>query len=100
MSAKRISASQRAVSNIRKRLRKDMETLAFTHRGCPSARGCGCLVDESLSILERAESLLFAFEVNSYMDPTSPRRIVMSDNSVDTPDGNPSVDESVKVDRG
>ena len=50
-----------------------MAALALTHRGCKTARGCGCLVDKSLDSLAHAESLLFKFELDSYADPTTPR---------------------------
>ncbi len=79
---RKTTASQRAVQNIRKRLRKDMEVLALTHKGCDRARGCGCLVDRSLQSLEQAERELFSFELLTYADPTTQRRIVQADNSI------------------
>jgi len=79
---KRTTPSQRAVVNIRKRLRQDMERLALTHRGCDRARRCGCLVDLALTELTRTEHALFQFEIDSYADPSTPRRLVHSDNSI------------------
>lgn len=70
---KSVTPSQRAVNNIRTRLRKDMAALALTHRGCESARGCGCFVDRSLDALEKAEAQLFKYELDSYANPKSPR---------------------------
>ena len=69
----KVTPSQRVVVNIRTRLRKDMRALALSHRGCETPRGCGCLVDRSLAILERAEAQLFQWELFSYSDPTTPR---------------------------
>lgn len=76
------NASQRCVDNIRKRLRDDMQRLALTHRGCAVARGCGCLVDKTLDVLGAAEQKLFYYELNSYANPSTPRRIVEADNTV------------------
>jgi hypothetical protein len=76
------TASQRTVRNIRTRLRRDMQRLALTHRGCDRARGCGCLVDKALAKLVEAEAALFTFELDSYADPATPRRIVQPDNRV------------------
>jgi hypothetical protein len=78
----RRSHSQRAVINIRKRLRQDMERLALTHKGCSQARGCGCLVDLALIALTRTESDLFRFEIDSYADPSTARRLVNEDNTI------------------
>ena len=69
----KVTPSQRVVVNIRTRLRRDMRALALSHRGCKTARGCGCLVDKGLAILERAEAQLFQYEIVSYADPTTPR---------------------------
>ena len=80
---KQTTHAQRAVSHIRKRLRQDMERLAVTHRGCETRRGCGCLVDHALTILEAAENGLFKYELDSYMDPKSPRRLVNAANEVE-----------------
>jgi hypothetical protein len=74
--------SQRAVSNIRSRIRKDMQVLALTHRGCSCSRGCGCLVDLALGALERCERLMFDAELYTMADPSSPRREVQADNSI------------------
>jgi hypothetical protein len=57
---------QKNVSNVRRQMRKWMENLARSHRGCPSARGCGCTVDQSIQVLEEAERDLFEIELNSY----------------------------------
>lgn len=79
---KGLTASQSAIYNIRTRLRKDMMNLARTHRGCPRARGCQCAIDQSLTILENAERLLFMVGLESLADPGTTRRIVNDDNSV------------------
>ena len=79
---KAATASQRQLNNIRLRLRSGMEQLALTHRGCDRPRGCGCMVDQALTVLEQAEAKLFQLELNSYADPKTPRREVAGDNSV------------------
>ena len=79
---KKMTASQTAILNIRKRLRQDMERLALTHKGCKVARGCGCLVDKALTVLDATERQLFIWEIDSYADQTTPRRIVQDDNTI------------------
>lgn len=63
---RRISRDERDVYNTRAYLRKRMVAHAKSHRGCPTPRGCGCLVDKTLSILERCENELFRVELESY----------------------------------
>ncbi len=69
------TAAQTNIVNIRKRLRKDMELLARSHRGCPVAVGCGCLIDKALALLVQAERDLFSAELADYAVPSNPRRI-------------------------
>lgn len=47
--AKQKSLLQRNLSNFRKLYRKQMESLAKSHRGCQQARGCGLAQKEFLS---------------------------------------------------
>jgi hypothetical protein len=61
----RKSKLQINLSNIRRSLRKQAEHLARTHT-CQKARGCGCFVDQSISILELSERHLFEVELASY----------------------------------
>lgn len=43
-----------------------MEKLAKSHRGCPKARGCGCLTDRAIALLEKTEHDLFELELEAY----------------------------------
>ena len=86
---KKVTPSQRSVNTIRTRLRKDMVSLALTHRGCKAPRGCGCYVDKSLEVLEQAEALLFKFELDSYSDPTTLPRTEVIDGERIVSDGDP-----------
>lgn len=82
MPRKGLTVSQTAVYNIRWRLRKDMVNLARTHRGCAVARGCQCLVDKALTVLQDAERKLFEYELESASDPYISRRLVNDDNTI------------------
>lgn len=64
--AKRRNPLQLNIYNERARLRKRMEALARSHRGCPTARGCGCLTDQTIAVLEITERRLFQLELSSY----------------------------------
>jgi len=75
-----------------------MERIALTHRGCATARGCGCLVDKVLGLLQATEAQLFAWEIDSYANPDMPRRIVGDDNVVTMEQGRPRSEESKSVD--
>jgi hypothetical protein len=68
---------ERDLSNLRKFLRKRMEWLARSHRGCSSPRGCGCSVDKSLAILEKAELDLFQIEIWELSSHKEPEVVVM-----------------------
>lgn len=59
------------LSNIRRGIRKTMESLARTHRGCDTARGCGCAIDKALLLLEETESKLFYIELALLSTPAS-----------------------------
>jgi hypothetical protein len=65
MSRKR-SAIELQIYNVRRQFRRAMETMARSHRGCLSPRGCKCAVDRAIAILETAEMELFKLELASY----------------------------------
>ena len=56
--------------------------MALSHQRCAVARGCGCLVDRALAIINKAEADLFTAEIDSYADPLTPRSIREPDNSI------------------
>lgn len=77
------TAAQTNIVNIRKRLRKDMELLARSHRGCQVAVGCGCLTDKALGVLVRAERELFEAEIQDYSKPSNARRVRDEDGNLE-----------------
>jgi hypothetical protein len=60
---------QTNIINIRTTLRKRMEVLARSHRGCTQARNCGCFTDQTIAILEATERKLFDLEIKTYSTP-------------------------------
>lgn len=77
--------TQRHVVFARKQLRQNMERIALSHRGCPgNGYGCGCLVDKALTILTQAERDLFNAEIRSYADPTTPKRQINDDGTIES----------------
>lgn len=60
------------IANIRRSIRAITEALAKTHRGCDRARGCGCPLDRTLTVLERAHEDLFSVELSIYATPMEP----------------------------
>ena len=74
--------TQRQLADIRGRMRRFMESLAQSHRGCDTPRGCACVIDRALTVLEKAETDLFQIGIDDLCNPVKPRRIVRPDNSI------------------
>ena len=74
---KRAPSFQSNIINLRATLRDRLVRLAKTHRACPRARGCGCVIDRALTILEDCERSLFNLELEGYADPSGERKIAL-----------------------
>lgn len=61
----RMTPVQRNLAYIRQRLRYAAAMMAKVHRGCKRARGCGCVVDRSMTLLESSERVLWGLELES-----------------------------------